>query len=92
MHGVMTDSTLGELLFLIRAEFLEIPGLQLTQHQIEVLWGIDSQMAGAIVRSLVDAHFLTKTPAGAYTHRRNNGLLPAYASRFAEMRPGDRVN
>jgi hypothetical protein len=30
----MTDSTLGDLLFLIRADFLEIPGLQLTQHHL----------------------------------------------------------
>jgi hypothetical protein len=88
----MTDSTLGDLLFLIRAEFLEIPGLQLTQRQIEHLWGIDSHMADAILRSLVEAHVLTRTPAGAYTHRRYHGLLPASTSRFWQVRPGDRVN
>ena len=88
----MTDSTLGDLLFLIRAEFVEIPGLQLTQRQIEHLWRMDSQMADAILRSLVEAHFLTLTPAGTYTHRRDNGLLPAYASHFCEVRPGYRVN
>lgn len=54
----MTDSTLGEFLFLIRAEFLEIPDLQLTQGQIEHLWGIDAAIAGAILSSLVEAHFL----------------------------------
>ena len=88
----MTDSTPGDLLFLIRAEFLEIPGLQLTQRQIEHLWGIDTQMAAAILCSLVEAHFLTRTPAGAYTHKKPNGLLPACASRFGETRPATRVN
>jgi hypothetical protein len=88
----MTDSTLGDLLFLIRADFLEIPGLQLTQHQIEHLWGIDSEMAEVILRSLVEAHFLTKTPAGAYTHRRSSGLLTAYPSRFWEIHQSGRVN
>jgi hypothetical protein len=88
----MTDSTLGDLLFLIRAEFLEIPGLQLTQQQIEHLWGIDYTMADAILRSLVEANFLTKTPAGAYTHQRYNGLLTAYSSRFWEMRQSGRMN
>ena len=88
----MADSTLGDLLFLIRAEFLEIPGLRLTQHQIEHLWGIDPEMADAILRSLVESHFLTKTPAGAFTHQRYNGLLPACASRFWEIRPGGPAN
>jgi hypothetical protein len=88
----MTDSTLGDLLFLIRAEFLEIPGLQLTQHQIEHLWEIDSETAAAILGSLVEANFLTKTPAGAYTHQRYTGSLAAYSTRFWELRQRGRVN
>ena len=72
----MTDSSLGEFFFLIRAEFLEIPELQLTQGQIEHLWGIDAAIAGAILSSLVEAHFLTKTPASTFT-RRAYGHRPA---------------
>ena len=88
----MTDSTLGELLFLIRAEFLEIPGLQLTQGQIEHLWGIDAAIAGAILNSLVEAHFLTKTQAGSYTRRAAySSLVATHPSRFPGMQQGDRV-
>lgn len=87
----MTDSTLGELLFLIRAEFLEIPGLQLTQGQIEHLWGIDAAIAGAILSSLVEAHFLTKTPAGTYTRRAYSLPVATQPSRFVGMLQGDRA-
>ena len=86
----MTDS-LGELLFLIRAEFLEIPGLQLTQSQIEHLWGIDQAIAGAIVSSLVESHFLTKTQSGGYTRRAYSSLVATQPSRFPGMRQGDRA-
>ena len=88
----MTHSMLGDLLFLIRAEFLEIPGLQLTRHQVEHLWGIDSELADVILRSLVEANFLTKTPAGSYRHERYNGSLTAYSSRFWDRHPSARVN
>lgn len=79
----MTDLTLADLLFLVRAEFLEIPSLQLTQSQIEHLWGIDKGMAGIILSSLVEAHFLTKTPLGTYTRRSYTGLVASQMSRFA---------
>ena len=78
----MTDSKLADLLFLIRAEFLEIPTLQLTQSQIEHLWGIDSTLAGIILSSLVEAHFLTKTSLGTYTRKAGSGLGPAQVGRF----------
>ena len=87
----MTDSTLGELLFLIRAEFLEIPSLQLTQGQIEHLWGIDAAVAGAILNSLVEAHFLTKTPAATYTRTVYGSLGATHASRFPGIGRGDRA-
>ena len=87
----MTDSTLGELLFLIRAEFIEIPSLQLTQGQIEHLWGIDAAVAGAILNSLVEAHFLTKTPAGTYTRTAYGSLAATRASRFPGIGRADRA-
>ena len=53
-------------LLMIRAEYLEIPQLRLTQTQIEHLWGIDSATAEALLRSLVAERFLIRTPEGAY--------------------------
>lgn len=78
----MTDSTLADLLFLIRAEFLEIPGLQLTQRQIEHLWGIDARMASFVLSSLVEAQFLTRTHLGTYTRNACSGSSPTQMGYF----------
>ena len=53
-------------LLLVRAEFLEIPRLQLTQTQVEHLWGIDTATASLLLRMLVDTRFLRKTEGNAY--------------------------
>jgi hypothetical protein len=51
---------------LIRAEFDELPGLQLTQAQVEELWGLKADAAAAILDALVAAGFLTRTGQGTY--------------------------
>jgi Fic family protein len=53
-------------LLLIRAEFLEIPRLQLTQTQVEHLWGIDTATASMLLRMLVDTRFLQKVNGNSY--------------------------
>jgi hypothetical protein len=51
---------------LIRAEYLEIPGLHLTQCQVERLWGLDTVTSEALLDALVRAGFLRRTKAGAF--------------------------
>jgi len=46
---------------LIRAEYLEIPGLQLTNLQVQRLWGLDPLTCEALLKALVDAGFLKRT-------------------------------
>ncbi len=54
------------LLDRIRAEYLEMPGLQLTTHQAERLCGVEPTLCKAVLDALVDARFLCVKPNGAY--------------------------
>jgi hypothetical protein len=51
---------------LIRGEYEELADLQLTQSQVEDLWGLDTAAANALLTELVSAGVLRKTHAGAY--------------------------
>lgn len=51
---------------LIRAEYLEIPGLCLTEPQARRLWGLDDLTADALLSALVNAGFLRRTRGGRY--------------------------
>ena len=51
---------------LIRAEYLEMPGMHLTKLQVERLWGLDPRTSEVLLGALIDARFLRRTPAGEY--------------------------
>jgi hypothetical protein len=51
---------------LIRAEYLEIPGLRLTKLQAQRLWGLDAVTAGALLSALIDVKFLRRAHRDAY--------------------------
>jgi hypothetical protein len=59
------DATVSDWLQLIRAEYLEFPGLHLTKPQIERLWGFDPVTSEALLAELIDARFLRRC-ADAY--------------------------
>lgn len=61
-----TDNTVADWVQLIRAEYLEIPGLNLTKKQAQQLWGFDPLMCDALLDTLVDVRFLRRTPNDAY--------------------------
>ena len=54
----MRDS-LDLLLRRIRDEFVEMPGMSLTERQAARLWHVDPAEAGNLLRVLVDTRFLT---------------------------------
>jgi hypothetical protein len=60
------DSQLQDWLRMIRAEFEEMPDLQLTQTEAEKLWGLEPLLAEALLGALVSAGFLRLTRRGAY--------------------------
>jgi hypothetical protein len=53
-------------LLLIRAEYLEMPGLCLTKAQVERFWGLDTATSAALLAALVDVKFLRRTDRDAY--------------------------
>jgi hypothetical protein len=54
------------MLYRIRGEFLEMPGLRLTTEQAARLWHVDSATCAAVLSRLVAERFLIRTRAGAY--------------------------
>ena len=48
------------------AEFLEMPGLQLTEAQAARLWASDSRVCGAVLQKLVENRFLVRTRNSAF--------------------------
>jgi hypothetical protein len=63
-----TDSA-DPLLTRIKAEFTEMPGLQLTPWQAQRLWGLEQQQCDRALEALVDVAFLHRTAKGAYVRR-----------------------
>jgi DNA-binding IclR family transcriptional regulator len=63
--AVSEDST-DDWLRLIRAEYLEMPGLHLTRGQAQRLWNLDTRTCDALLNALVRMGFLRQTNQGAY--------------------------
>ncbi|MDO8794741.1 MAG: hypothetical protein Q7J25_08985 [Vicinamibacterales bacterium] len=55
-----------EVLRRVQGEFMEMPGLRLTEAQARRLWGLDEASCDALLRALVDAKFLFRTNSGAF--------------------------
>jgi hypothetical protein len=78
---VSVNVTFPELLCRIRAEYLEMPGLQLTAPQARCLFGLDSETWDAVVRALMDAKFLSQTPNGMFAIASNAGVAAGWTSK-----------
>jgi hypothetical protein len=69
----------------IQAEFLEMPGLRLTQPQACRLWGLDRETCGTLLSHLVDAKFLTRTRDGAFVQLDRTQRPSGVADLFARL-------
>jgi hypothetical protein len=70
---IAAPTTIADWIHLIRSEYLEIPGLQLTRNHVQRLWGLDGVMCDALLEALVDVRFLRRTHAGAYVRADGGG-------------------
>jgi hypothetical protein len=61
-----TGRGIQEVVRQIRGEFLEMPGLRLTEQQARRMWRLDETACEAVLGALVDARFLAKTRDGAF--------------------------
>ena len=50
----------------IRAEYREMPGLQLTFAQARILWQLDAPTCSAVLQRLIDEGFLVGRPDGRF--------------------------
>jgi hypothetical protein len=72
-HQIKSDSSvqnnptskLDDILRRIQGEFLEMPGMRLTDAQARRLWGLDAATCAALLDALVAAKFLFRTRDGA---------------------------
>jgi hypothetical protein len=60
------DVDASDWLQLIRAEYLEIPGLSLTRPQAQRLWGLDPDTCDALLDSMVETRFLRRNSRGLF--------------------------
>ena len=60
----MTGPTFSALVLRVRAEFLEMPGLNVTFSQAMRLWGVSADVCQDIIDALVGSAFLRWTPTG----------------------------
>ena len=56
----------GDLIQMVKAEYLEMPGLCLTLCQAQRLWNLDRDTCAAVLDRLVEMRFLTRSEAGIY--------------------------
>jgi hypothetical protein len=61
--------TFDDLVERIRAEFIEQPGLRLTEAQATRLWQLDSATSHRVLATLTDTDFLSRSPDGRYVRR-----------------------
>ena len=50
----------------VRGEFLEMPGMRVTEAQAGRLWNLDAASCQALLIALVEANFLFRTRDGAF--------------------------
>jgi hypothetical protein len=50
-----------------QAEFMEMPGLQLTEAQASRLWSFDSALCSAVLTALVESRFLVRTRNASFS-------------------------
>jgi hypothetical protein len=69
--------TTDEVLRRVQGEFLEMPGLRLTEPQARRLWGLDPASCSALLGALVDAKFLFRTRDGAFMRQEQAAPMKA---------------
>lgn len=64
---VIASDPFSDALQRVKGEFLEMPGLKVTEAQARRLWALDGDICHAVLTALVDAHFLVRTRHAGFT-------------------------
>lgn len=60
------NTTTSDWVHLVQAEYMEMPGLQLTKAQVRRLWGLKEDTCDVVLQELLAMHFLKRTPRDQY--------------------------
>jgi predicted transcriptional regulator of viral defense system len=61
-----STSGMSALLVRVQSEYLEMPGLKLTEAQARRLWGLDANSCRAVLATLIERGFLRRSADGSY--------------------------
>jgi predicted transcriptional regulator of viral defense system len=61
-----STSGMSELLVLVQSEYLEMPGLKLTEAQARRLWGLDGNTCRVVLTTLEKRGVLKRSTNGCY--------------------------
>ena len=70
--NIHRPQSVNHLIASVEAEYREMPGLQLTERQMQRLWGLDGQTCAEIVAALVALGAIRETPEHAYVSNASN--------------------
>ena len=62
----MNGTNFRNALIAIQAEYLEMPGLQLTRAQLRRMWCLEEHTCDAVLTQLLPTHFLKRTARNVY--------------------------
>jgi hypothetical protein len=57
---------MSALILRIKSEYLEMPGLKLTEAQARRLWGLDGNTCQVVLMTLIERGFLKRSANGHY--------------------------
>ena len=60
------DVDLNRWLALVKGEYRDMPGLNLTKAQVRRMWGLEDSQCDLVLQRLQASHFLRVTPSGSY--------------------------
>lgn len=82
-HEVSQMRDIREVINRLRAEYIDMPDLRLTQHSIERLCGIEHEVCEVVIDMLLRERFLSARADGTYVRHRDvsTGLKPSYSVR-----------
>ncbi len=60
------DADLGRWVALVKGEYHDMPGLNLTRAQVRRMWGLEDGECDLLLQQLQTSHFLRVTPGGFY--------------------------
>ena len=60
------DVDLNRWVALVKGEYRDMPGLNLTKAQVRRMWGLEDGECDLLLQQLQTSHFLRVTPGGFY--------------------------